>query len=288
MKKTAENTNPLSSYYRQPQIYISLPSGDKYYNDGVVEKTATGEHAVMPMTTLDELKFKTPDSLMNGQATVDVIKSCIPSIRDPWQLVNYDIDTVLIALRIVSYGETMDVTAGVPGTNEQMTHSVNLPQQLEVIRSQNMTDSFQIADGLTVTVRPLTYKQVTQAQLKTFEQQKMFAQVQQSDLPVEEKTKRFNDSFQQLSMLNSTLLIENIKSITLPDGTVVENSAQIKQFVDNADAKIIKELEQKLIEIREQGSIKPFTVKSTEEQIKAGAPATYQVPITFDNANFFV
>lgn len=288
MEKTAENTNPLSSYYRQPQIYISLPSGDKYYNDGVVEKTATGEHAVMPMTTLDELKFKTPDSLMNGQATVDVIKSCIPSIRDPWQLVNYDIDTVLIALRIASYGETMDVTAGVPGTNEQMTHSVNLPQQLEVIRSQNMTDSFQIADGLTVTVRPLTYKQVTQAQLKTFEQQKMFAQVQQSDLPVEEKTKRFNDSFQQLSTLNSTLLIENIKSITLPDGTVVDNSAQIKQFVDNADAKHIKELEQKLIEIREQGSIKPFTVKSTEEQIKAGAPATYQVPITFDNANFFV
>jgi len=288
MEKTAENTNPLSSYYRQPQIYISLPSGDKYYKDDIVEKTATGEHAVMPMTTLDELKFKTPDSLMNGQATVDVIKSCIPSIRDPWQLVNYDIDTVLIALRIASYGETMDVTAGVPGTNEQMTHSVNLPQQLEVIRSQNMTDSFQIADGLTVTVRPLTYKQVTQAQLKTFEQQKMFAQVQQSDLPVEEKTKRFNDSFQQLSMLNSTLLIENIKSITLPDGTVVENSAQIKQFVDNADAKIIKELEQKLIEIREQGSIKPFTVKSTEEQIKAGAPATYQVPITFDNANFFV
>lgn len=288
MEKTAENTNPLSSYYRQPQIYISLPSGDKYYKDDVVEKTATGEHAVMPMTTLDELKFKTPDSLMNGQATVDVIKSCIPSIRDPWQLVNYDIDTVLIALRIASYGETMDVTAGVPGTNEQMTHSVNLPQQLEVIRSQNMTDSFQIADGLTVTVRPLTYKQVTQAQLKNFEQQKMFAQVQQSDLPVEEKTKRFNDSFQQLSVLNSSLLIENIKSITLPDGMVVENSAQIKQFVENADAKIIKELEQKLIEIREQGSIKPFTVKSTEEQIKAGAPATYQVPITFDNANFFV
>ena len=288
MEKTTENTNPLSSYYRQPQIYISLPSGDKYYNEGVVEKTATGEHAVMPMTTLDELKFKTPDSLMNGQATVDVIRSCIPSIRDPWQLVNYDIDTVLIALRIASYGETMDVTAGVPGTNEQMTHSVNLSQQLEVIKSQNMTDSFQIADGLTVTVRPLTYKQVTQAQLKTFEQQKMFAQVQQSDLPVEEKTKRFNESFQQLSTLNSSLLIENIRSIALPDGTVVDNSAQIKQFVENADAKIIKELEQKLIEIREQGSIKPFTVKSTEEQIKAGAPSTYRVPITFDNANFFV
>ena len=288
MEKTAQNTNPLSRYYRQPQIYIKLPSGGKYYDQSVIAESATGEHAVMPMTTMDELKFKTPDSLMNGQATVDVIKSCIPSIQDPWKLVNYDIDTVLIALRIASYGETMDVTAGVPGTDETMTHTVNLPQQLEVIRSQEITDTFKLDGGLEITVRPLTYKQITDAQLKTFEQQKMFAQVQNSDLPTEEKTKRFGESFNQLNAVNTNLLIENIAKITLPDGTTVEQADYIKEFVANADAKLIKQLEQHLIEIRQQGSIKPFKVDASEEQIKAGAPASYDVPITFDNANFFV
>ena len=52
-------------------------------------------------------------------------------------------------------------------------------------------------------------------------------------------------------------------------------------------AKMIKNIETELIKIRQQGSMKPVQVNATEEQIKKGAPASYQVPITFDNANFF-
>jgi hypothetical protein len=202
--------------------------------------------------------------------------------------VNYDIDTVLIAVRIASYGETIDVTSGVPGTNESATHTVSLPQMLEQLRNILVTDTCELAGGLKVTVSPLTYKQITESQLKTFEQQRIFAQVSQSQMTAEEKTKRFTDSFKILSELNMSLLISNIERITLPAGESVTDREQIKQFVENADAKLIKELENKLIDIRQQGSIKPFKAKATEEQIKAGAPATYEVPITFDNANFFV
>ena len=283
-----ENTNPLERYYRQPQISIQLPSKQKYYLETVVQKTATSEHPVLPMTAMDELAFRTPDSMMNGQATVDVIKSCIPTIQDPWQLVNYDIDTVLVAIRIASYGETMDVTSGVPGTNVSATHTVNLPQMLDQLRNVQITDTCVLKDGLKITVTPLTYKQITESQLKTFEQQKIFTQVSQSDMSAEEKTKRFTDSFKILSELNMNLLINNINSIILPSGESVNNREQIRRFIENADAKLVKEIETKLIDIRQQGSIKPFKVRATEEQIKAGAPATYEVPITFDNANFFV
>ena len=283
-----ENTNPLKRYYRQPQISIRLPSGEKYYSEAVVQKTTTGEHSVLPMTAMDELSFRTPDSMMNGQATVDVIKSCIPTIQDPWQLVNHDIDTVLIAIRIASYGETMEITAGVPGTNETQTHVVNLPQMLETIRQEKITNRCVLQDGLTLHIAPLNYKQITDAQLKTFEQQRIYAQVAQSNLSAEEKTKRFTESFRVLSDLNVSLLINNIEHIQLPTGETVTDKTAILDFIKNADAKIVRELENKLGDIRQQGSIKPVKVKATEEQIKAGAPATYEVPITFDNANFFV
>lgn len=283
-----ENANPLKRYYRQPQISIQLPSREKYYPANVVQKTTTGEHPVLPMTAMDELAFRTPDSMMSGQATVDVIKSCVPTIMDPWQLVNYDIDTVLIAIRIASYGETMDVTSTVPGTNESMTHTVNLPQMLEQIRQDKITDQCTLQDGLIVQVSPLTYKQITESQLKTFEQQRIYAQVSQSQMTAEEKTKRFTESFRVLSDLNMSLLVSNIQKITLPSGESVTDRNQIKEFIQNADAKTIKELENKLADIRQQGSIKPVRIKSTEEQIKTGAPVTYEVPITFDNANFFV
>ena len=37
----------------------------------------------------------------------------------------------------------------------------------------------------------------------------------------------------------------------------------------------------------EIGKIPPIQVQSTEEQIKAGAPSTYETAVSFDNSNFF-
>ena len=81
-----ENTNPLGKYYRQPQIYIRLPSQGKYYGPDVFTPTETGEIPVLPMTAKDELSFKTPDSMMSGQSTVDVIQSCVPNFKNAWKL----------------------------------------------------------------------------------------------------------------------------------------------------------------------------------------------------------
>ena len=70
------------------------------------------------------MAFKTPDAMIIGQATVDVIMSCCPNILDPWKLSNYDLDTVLLGIRIATYGETMDINATVPKVNEQISHTV--------------------------------------------------------------------------------------------------------------------------------------------------------------------
>ena len=80
-----ENSNPLNKYFRQPAVYISLPSGGNY-PPHVVTPSKTGELGVMPMTAKDEIRFKTPDALMNGVGVVDVIHSCIPDIKDAWQI----------------------------------------------------------------------------------------------------------------------------------------------------------------------------------------------------------
>ena len=89
------------------------------------------------MTAKDEIRFKTPDALMNGEGVVEVIQSCVPQIKDAWQVKSYDLDTLLIAIRIATYGETMDFTFTVPGANEQVTHSQNLPAILDQIKSYN-------------------------------------------------------------------------------------------------------------------------------------------------------
>ena len=288
IKNMVENTNPLSKYYRQPAIYIALPTGKDYYGSDVVQPTETGELPVLPMTAKDELAFKTPDALMNGQATVDVIKSCMPNIIDPWNIVNYDLDTILLAIRIATYGETMDVTTTVPVVNEQITHSINLVALLETIKNIQFKDSVTTKDGFTVKLKPLTYKEITNTQIKTFQQQKQFAGITNSSLSEEEKTQRYAESFKQLNDLNFVMLSDSIISITTPGGEEVTEKTQIIEFLENTQSKRVQEIQEGLMELRNQAALKPIKINTTEEQIKKGAPATFEIPLTFDNANFFV
>ena len=282
-----ENTNPLNKYFRQASIYVKLPSGTDYPAD-VVTKSETGEIGIMPMTAKDEIRFKTPDALMNGQGVVDVIESCVPSIKDAWQIKSYDLDTILVAIRIATYGETMEINFNVPGANESVAHTVNLPAILDEIQKTTVDTAFTLKDGLKITVQPLTYRDMTSTSLQTFQQQKMYSAIQDSELPDEDKATRFNDAFAKLTELNASILLKNMASITMIDGTVITDAAHIKEFVDNANTTVIKEIETKLMDLRTQGAVKPLKLKASEEQIKKGAPASYEVPVTFDTSNFFV
>ena len=285
-----ENSNPLNKYYRQPSIYISLPSKGVYYSDQVYRATETGEIPVMPMTAKDEMTFKTPDAMITGQATVDVIKSCCPNILDLWQLVNYDMDTILIAIRIATYGETMDINAKVPVVNEEIGHTVNLPSLLESVKNVDIKNEFKTDNGFTFTVKPLTYKEITYTQTKTFEQQKAVAQSTQPGVQMteEQKTQRYAQAYKALTDLNFQMLSNSFSKIQTPDGNTVTDNKQITDFLTNADSKFVNGVQDQMILLRNQAQIKPMRMKSTEEQIKKGAPATFDVPVTFDNSNFFV
>ena len=282
-----ENANPLNKYFRHPAIYVSLPSGTNY-PPHVITPSQTGELGVMPMTAKDEIRFKTPDALMNGQGVVDVIQSCVPDIKDAWQIKSYDLDTILIAIRIATYGETMDINFNVPKVNETVSHSVNLPAILDQLTATKVDSEITLDDGLKITVRPLTYKDMTSTSLQTFQQQKMYTAIQDSKLPDEDKAKRFNEAFKTLTELNASIILKNIEKVTMQDGTEISDPTHIKEFVENANAVLVKEIEDKLTQLRGQGAVKPLKLKATEEQIKKGAPVTYEVPVTFDTSNFFV
>ena len=282
-----ENSNPLGKYYRQPQIYIRLPSKGKYYGPDVFTPTETGEIPILPMTAKDEMAFQTPDAMMSGQATVDVIQSCVPAFKNAWKMVNFDTDSVLLAIRIATYGESMDITYRVPVTNEEMSHTVNLPALLEDLAKIEIVDEATTPSGFKVKLAPLDYQKLTQVQTAQFEQQKIYATVNNSALPESEKSTQFVKSFKLLNNINFSMLVDSILEITTPDGNTVVDKMQIKEFCEKCDAKVINEIQAELAKIRTQAQIKPVKLKATEEQIKKGVPASYEVPSPFDSSNFF-
>ena len=287
MQKMTENTNPLQKYYRQPQIYVKLPSGGKWYSPEVFTPTENGEIPILPMTAKDELAFKTPDALISGQATVDVIKSCVPNFKDPWQMVNFDTDTILLAIRIASYGETMNIDYTVPVTNEQASTTLNLPAMLEDLSKVKIADSCKTKAGFVIKLAPLRYNQLTQIILAQYEQQRVYASAVASNVNDVTRSKTFAESFKKLNELNFDMLIKSVASITTPDNVEVNDKNQIIEFLSNAPSDVVDEIQTELGKVRGQAQTPPLKIKATEEQIKKGVSATFEVPVTFDNSNFF-
>ncbi len=133
----------------------------------------------------------------------------------------------------------------------------------------------------------MDYKTLTKVQIARFEQQKMYSTIDSSSLTEDEKQQAFNKSFETLNKVNFSLLVDSIKYITTPDGQKVTDRKQIIEFCENTPAKDLGEIQDKLSDLRLQAQIPPVMMKATEEQIKLGAPVNYEVPITFDNSNFF-
>jgi hypothetical protein len=289
MPKTNTDDNPLKKYYRQAAIYITLPSKGKYYTKENFTPTETGEIPILPMTAKDEMTLKTPDALINGQATVDVIESCVPNVKNAWAVVNHDLDVLLLAIRIATYGETMNLSGTVPGTSETVEHTVNLPAMLEDVGKIDITDEFKTSNGFHVKVRPMAYKELTDTQVSAFEKQKQYvAMTSRTDINDVEKGRLFAENFKQLTEMNFDILNKAIVEIRTPENAVVTDKAQITEFLANTPKQIVEEIQKGLAANRNQASIKPIKLKATEEQIKKGAPASYEMPITFDSANFFV
>jgi hypothetical protein len=106
--------NPLRQYFRQPAIYIRLPSGGEFYPPGTLDMPPNQELPVLPMTAVDEITYRTPDALFNGSAMVNVIQSCVPNIRDAWAIPAMDVDSILVGIRVASYGHSYGIDQSMP------------------------------------------------------------------------------------------------------------------------------------------------------------------------------
>jgi len=277
--------NPLQSYFRQPTIYLTLPSGGKYYPNNTLEHTETQEFPVFAMTAKDELAFKTPDALLNGQATVDVIKSCVPNITNPWFMPSLDLDAVLIAIRIATYGTTMELDTTVPVTQEKRTYQLDLRETLDNLIGNEFDDTLQVND-LTVHIRPLTYQEFTKSALKTFEEQRVFSLVNNEQIGEEEKLAKFAQSFKKLTELTIGMVVDSIVAIEV-NGETVDNKKHITEFLNNADKDFYNAIIEHVEKQKQKFAVKPLTVATEQEDREQGAPETFEVPIVFDQANFF-
>lgn len=277
-----ENQNPLTGYFRKPEIYIKLPSQGRYYPPGSIDLPTNGELGVFPMTAKDELIMKTPDALLNGSGTVEVIRSCVPAIKDPWQLPSLDLDVILIGIRIATYGDEMELTSTCPECKEQQDLAIDLGGLMTESMKWQYNNELVVGD-LTIMFKPLTYQEMTSESMRQFEQNKLMKIINDENLDDESRQQMFNESFIKLTAHTINLIRKTIKKVTTPQGET-EDVKHIQEFIENADRKVFSAIQEHLDKQSVENGFAEFKIKCSNEK----CVHEYTTPIVFDQTNFFV
>jgi hypothetical protein len=278
---STETENPLKKFYRQPQLYIKLPSNGQWWPEGSLQRAVTGEYPVLAMTAKDELCMKTPDALLNGQSTVDVIQSCIPNIKDAWHTPICDIDLLLIAIRLATYGNRMEFTSICPHCNHKNENAIDLQFLIEKFQTVPKYHKIMKIDDLEICLKAESYQSFNKKSMAMFEEQRILQLVSQDTLPEEEKFDRFKTLFNKLLSLTVEQISGNIAYIKLNEGTVVENPLFINEFFQNCDRKVWNTIKDAIEDIVKENPTNKIDIKCES------CTKDYQSPLTFEMSNFF-
>jgi hypothetical protein len=269
--------NPLTKYFRQPKIFIQLPSKGLYYPSGVLK----GDYNNVPifgMTGMDEIIFKTPDALYSGEASAKVIESCCPFIADAKEMPNIDVDAVLIAIRIATFGDAMTISHSCSACGEENNFDIPLQRLLDHFSSIEFTSKIQISDEITVKLRPISYQESSAVSLENFKLQRMLYQT--NDLPEDQKNENLNQVYKRLAEIQVELFMTSIEQVQTPDATVTDKD-QIKEWLKNTDSSVYKTIKDQLEKNKDTWAI-------PEQDISCGACGNKeQVSVTLDQSNFF-
>lgn len=270
--------NPLQKYFRQPKIFISLPSKGMFYPPG----SLVGDYNSVPvfaMTGMDEIVMKTPDALFSGEATIKLIESCCPYIKDAHNVPSLDIDALLIAIRIATFGEIMTISKKCKECEHENDYEVSLPAILDQINNKKFDNQVAV-DDLVITLRPLSYKEMSDFNIENFKLQKMLYQLSQAENSEEETQAAIDKIYLTLAEIQGSLILTSIESVKTPEA-VVTDRAFIAEWLSNTIKDTYNKIKEHLEKVKAAWTLPPLETKCTN------CGHQDKIEISLDQSSFF-
>jgi hypothetical protein len=237
------------------------------------------ELPVYPMTAIDEITYRTPDALFNGNAVTNVIKSCIPNIIDPWAIPAMDVDTILVAIRIASYGHNMEVSTKCPHCQNEDDYGMDLRMMLERMKAPDYSKPV-VAGDLEIFFKPMTYKNLNDNNQRQFEEQKILETLPGVEMPNEQRMSALSAALMKITEVTVHALSQSIAAVKTPDA-LVSDPEHIEDMLKHCDRRLFSKIRDHIINIKSQAEIQPMTLKC------AACEKDYQQAVTLDMTSFF-
>lgn len=274
--------NPLSGHFRTTKFHITLPSNSSMYPDGTIEYTEDGEIGIMGMTSRDEMGIKNPDALLNGEAIINLLKSCVPAIRQPKKLIANDIDACLLAIRHASYGDNLDIKVDCPECKKENTFAINITQSLATIVPLKEEYFLETDGGIRIYVKPMDFPLLVKTLRQQFEQEKIINASQNTVITDDARMALFSKTIKNISDMAQEIILGCVaKILIINDGIEVTDKDHIKEFIGNIEKDIIESINELINEINNSG------VKKTMNAECQHCPHKWETSIDFNPLTFF-
>jgi hypothetical protein len=270
-------TNPLQKFFRQPKIYISLPSKGLYYEPGAL----IGDYTHVPilaMTGIDEIILKTPDALFNGESTIKIIESCCPYIKDAKNIPVIDVDALLAAIKIATFGNTATVSKTCTNCGTENDYDLPLNSIIDYFSNLKFNNKIVLDNQLEITIRPLKYSEMSYFSMENFKLQKILNQA--SDLDEEGKKAKINEIYARLGELQLELLTFTVETVTV-ESTVVTEKEYIGEWLKNVERTVFSDIKKRIEENKDQWEIPETPVVCTE------CNTENKIQLSLDQSSFF-
>jgi hypothetical protein len=262
MESTTQQNNPLKQYFRQIKMYLKLPSGGNYYKPGVIELNEKGEVGILPMTGKDELVLKNPDALLNGEALIEVMSSCIPALKQPRALLTNDIDVLITAIRYATYNDSLETNLRCPKCTHENMFKLDLQYALDNMAELDLEYIVNLESGLSVFLKPYSFPDLLKGLHAQFEQTKLARAVENESLTDEQRSAIFVKGFKEVAITKFDLMTSSIIKVVDEQNNInVSDSKYIKDFLQNIDKKSLDSINDLIVKINQIGIKRTFTAK---------------------------
>jgi len=282
MSKKTEANPLLADVENYPHITVTLPTRGLFYDDDMFEEgTDPNELEAHAFSMWEEVHYNNPFAIMSGKASTKMAKTVAPAILKPAELCSYDIDMLMLAGRLASYGDKMKVTltcnnpdekARMTGEGDDVVYAkcdakndmeINIQELMNTYPMIDSTDDWRIElpNGQLVLLRPALYRDIIETMKVGVNQNKIMEAMKRFDDISEEKKMELNEaSLDNYKTVRIAILISSILGVTTSDGSVtVKAREHITPWLETLKSSWIEIIQDKLTELTEP-YIKPGTV----------------------------
>ncbi len=273
-------TKTLQDFYRHKEIYIKLPTEGKWYTSQT-NLNDQNEIGIKPMSFKDEMLLNIPDSIYNGESLFEILKSILPDMENPYEILMPDVDIVLLASRINSNDGELSVDAKCPHCDTQEQYSIKIINILNQIKVINPIE-LELDNGLIISFKPNSLRSVTTNQIKITEMSSILSTFNKDD-DKETQHKIFSESLEKTAAANLVLIADTIEYVLLPSGDKITDLQAILDWISNSDSNTVKKLQNMSNQINQNGIDKNFKFECSNEE----CGKEFKSPVEFNPTFFF-